>query len=177
MDQKSKALLVCLLLFISGWSYAQKDVDMDSGPSFKDRIYVGGGFGFSSGSVSTNLSLSPVVGYMLTRKLSVGVGLTYQYYKDKIFDADDHRYGGNVYVMQMLIYRVFVIGQYSVINLSRQPQIEGYPRETFTRFLIGGGLSQPIGRANLNIMAMYDVTYATSSPYASPWVIGMFISI
>jgi hypothetical protein len=177
VDQKSKALLVCILLFISGWSYAQKDVDMDSGPSFKDRIYVGGGLGFSSSSYSTYLSLSPVAGYMLTRKLSVGVGLTYQYYKDKFNDADDHRYGGNVYVMQMLIYNVFVIGQYNVINLSRAPHIEGYPRETFTRFLIGGGVSQPMGRANLNIMAMYDVTHDSNSPYGSPWVIGMFISI
>lgn len=174
-----KKLILVLLMAISTVVYGQKDIDPDSGPSFMDRIYTGGGFGFSSGSYSTHLSLSPTIGYMLTRKTSVGVGITYQYYKDKVFDADDHRYGGNVFLMQMLVYRFFVMGQYSFINMNRIPSIETNPRETFTRVLLGGGLSQPMGRAFLNITAMYDLSYNNDGtyPYASPWVIGAFISI
>lgn len=177
MIKSIKVIVTCTLLFLWGIALGQKDIDMDSGPSFKDRIYFGGGVGFSSSSVSTYVSVSPTVGYMLTRKLSVGVGATYQYYQDKFNDADDHRYGGNVYVMQMLIYRVFVMAQYSFINMNRIPSLENNPRETFTRVLLGGGLSQPIGKAYLNIMAMYDVTHDSNSPYGSPWVIGAFISI
>jgi len=164
-------------MFLSGIAFGQKDVDMDSGPAFKDRIYTGGGVGFSSSSVSTYISLSPIVGYMLTRKFSVGVGATYQYYKDNFNDADDHRYGGNVYLIQMLIYRVFLISEYSFINMNRIPSLENNPRETFTRVLLGAGLTQPIGKAYLNFTALYDVTYASNSPYSSPWVFGAFISI
>ena len=169
---------VTLLLFV-GTCHAQKEVNFDSGPSFKDRVYTGGGFGFSNNANGALLSLSPIVGYMITRKLSGGVGITYQYYKDKIFDVEDHRYGGNIFLMQMLIYRVFAIGQYNFFNLNRAPHIPDFPRETFTRVQIGGGVSQPLGRASLNFMALYDITYSNDPtyPYASPWHIGAFISI
>ena len=69
------------------------------------------------------------------------------------------------------------MAKYDFINMDRAPQIDNNPRETFTRFLIGGGYSQPIGRASFNLVALYDVTYSNSSPYASPWVIGGFISL
>ncbi len=156
---------------------AQKEINMDSNPGFMDRVYTGGGFSFSSSSSTTYIGVSPIVGYMLTNKLSVGVGINYQYFKDKFYDVDDHRYGGNVFVMQMLVYRLFLMGQYSFINLNPAPQIENSPRQTWTRFLIGGGLSQPLGKASINFMALYDITYDNNSPYASPWVIGAFISI
>jgi len=175
---KKFVIAICLGILCSNFVFAQKDIDMDSGPSFKDRIYTGGGVGFSTSSYSTYLSLSPTIGYMITPKLSGGVGVTYQYFKDKIYDADDHRYGGNVFLMQMLIGRVFVMGQYSFLNMNRIPSIESNPRETFTRLLVGGGVSQPIGKAFLNLTVMYDVKYDSNNyPYSSPWVIGAFISI
>ena len=176
---KRIVLVICFGLLSSGALLAQKDVDMDSGPSFKDRIYTGGGFGFSSGAYSSYLTISPTIGYMLSRKASVGVGLTYQYYKDKVYDADDHRYGANIFLMHQVVGPVFVMGQYSFLNMNRIPSIENNPRETFTRFLLGGGVSQPIGKAFLNITAMYDITFDSSSnyPYSSPWVFGAFISI
>ena len=164
------------MLFVQA-ANAQKDINMDSNPGFMDRVYTGGGLSFSSSSFTTYIGVSPIVGYMLTNKLSVGVGINYQYFKDKFYDVDDHRYGGNVFVMQMLVYRLFLMGQYSFINLNRTPQIENSARETWTRFLIGGGLSQPLGKASINFMALYDITYDNNSPYASPWVIGAFISI
>ena len=173
-----KNFLFLMFLGLSMHAYGQKTIYKEDNPSWKERIYFGGGVGFSSSSYSSYLSLSPTVGYMLTPKLSAGVGATYQYYKDKVYDAEDHRYGGNVFLMQMLIYRVFVMGQYSFINMNRNPRNENWPRETFTRFLLGGGLSQPLGKAFLNITAMYDVLYdSTDYPYSSPWVIGAFISI
>ena len=158
-------------------SYGQKEVNMDSGPSFLDRVYTGGGFGFSSTSNETFLSLSPLAGYMITRKLSVGLGITYQYYNNSFYNADDHRYGGKVFVMQMLVYQFFLYGEYNFINLNPQPWQESFPRETYTRTMLGGGFSQPLGRASFNVIAAYDLSHNNSSPYASPWVIGAFISI
>jgi hypothetical protein len=165
------------IIMVSMDAKAQKEVNMDSGPSFMDRVYTGGGFGFSSNSNQTTISLSPLAGYMITRKLSAGLGITYQYYNNSFYNADDHRYGGRVFVMQMLIYNFFLYGEYNFINLNPQPWLESIPRETYTRAMLGGGFSQPLGRASLNVMAAYDLTHNNTSPYASPWVIGAFISI
>ena len=171
-------MFIVLISFLFHFkAHGQKDVDMDSGPSFKDRVYTGGGLGFTSNSGVTIIGLYPLAGYMITRKLSVGLGITYQYYYDKFYDVDDHRYGGNIFIMQMLVYRLFLMSQYSIINLNPRPQDENYPRESYTRVLIGGGLSQPLGKATLNFTLLYDVTAGNNSPYASPWVIGAFISI
>jgi len=157
--------------------FAQKEVDLSANNSFWDRVYTGGGIGFSSGTWGTQISLSPLACYMITQKLSVGLGITYQYYKDKFYDVDDHRYGGRVFVMQGLIYNTFLYAEYNFMNLNPAPQLEDYPRETWTRTLIGGGLSQPLGKASFNIMVTYDITHDNNSPYGSPWVMGAFISI
>ena len=172
----STAILLVLVV-ISFNVMAQKDVDMDSGPSFTDRIYTGGGFGFSTGTYETYLSLSPLVGYMITRKLSAGVGITYQYYNNSYYKADDHRYGGKVFVIQRLVHQFFLYGEYNFINLNPAPWLESYPRKTFTRTMLGAGFSQPLGRASFNVIATYDITWNKDSPYASPWSIGAFISI
>ena len=117
------------------------------------------------------------MGYMITRKLSAGVGVTYQYYKINNPDSDDHRYGGKIFLMQMLVYQFFLYGEYNFINLSPIPWDESIPRETYTRTMLGAGFSQPLGRASFNVIAAYDLTYDNNSPYASPWVIGAFIAI
>ena len=171
------AFILFFFLLVSMDLVAQKEVNMDSGPSFTDRVYTGGGFGFSSNSNETTIGLSPLVGYMITRKLSAGVGVTYQYYNNSFFKVDDHRYGGKVFVMQMLFYQFFLYGEYNFINLNPQPQDENFPRQTYTRTMLGGGFSQPLGRASFNVIAAYDLSHDNNSPYASPWVIGAFISI
>ena len=168
-------LILISLIFTD--AKAQKEVDMDSGPSFFDRVYTGGGFGLSASSNVTVISVSPLAGYMITRKLSAGVGITYQYLNDSFYKVDDHRYGGKVFVMQMLVYQLFLYGEYNFINLNPQPQLENYPRQTFSRTMLGGGFSQPLGRASFNVIAAYDLSYGNDSPYASPWVIGAFIAI
>ena len=165
------------MLIASFQAKAQKEVNMDSGPSFTDRIYTGGGFGFSTGTYETFLSVSPLAGYMITRKLSAGLGVTYQYYNNRFYEVDDHRYGGKVFVMQMLVHQFFLYGEHNFINLNPAPWIEGHPRDTFSRTMLGGGFSQPLGRASFNVIATYDISWNESSPYPSPWSIGAFISI
>ena len=48
-----------------------------------DRIYFGGGGGFSASSNQTNISVFPQVGYKITDRYSAGIGITYQYVKVK----------------------------------------------------------------------------------------------
>lgn len=178
-------LSIILVIFFCSHGVAQKQVDFDNKPSFKDRVYFGGGFGFGANSNYTSISLAPLMGYMVSPRLSVGVGITYQYYRYKnvltpsgtIEDADDNRWGGNVFATFRVWGPLFAYADYNFINLDPAPWIEGTARETYTRFLLGGGVSQPAGRASINLFAAYDVLYDTQGPWGSPWVIGVFVSI
>ena len=61
-------------------------------PSFKDRLFFGGGFGLTVGSV-THVDISPMVGYRITDRFSAGIGLSYQYYKYPAYNIKTSIYG------------------------------------------------------------------------------------
>jgi hypothetical protein len=99
-----------LFLIYSIAVYGQKQVP-EKVP-FKDRIYVGGGLGFSVGSYSSLIDVSPIVGYAISRNFVAGIGLTYKYYryKDYYYNYDDgsfedfktNMYGGSVWTRYFL---------------------------------------------------------------------------
>jgi hypothetical protein len=62
---------------------AEGDLDVErdvSELSFRERLQFGGGISGLSFGNPTSVGLSPMVGYQLTNKTILGVGLTYQYY-------------------------------------------------------------------------------------------------
>lgn len=92
-------LLVGILLFSCEDIFAQIEMEKGEKPAWRERIYFGGSFGGSFGTI-TYFEVSPVVGYMIRRNLSAGVGITYQYYNDKNYDYTTHTYGGRVFLRQ-----------------------------------------------------------------------------
>ena len=177
--KKNKLLLIAALLFTSSLALAQKgNYVIDKQSNWQDRIYFGGGFGLSGGSWGTSISLSPLVGYMVSSRLSVGVGVTYQYYsyKDFYYDYSDNRWGGQLFARVNLIRQIFAYGEYSFLNYSYFG--DNSDRRTVDRLPVGLGLSQPMGpRSSLNLVAAYDLLYENSGPYASPWVFSIFFSL
>lgn len=170
--------LITLILFCSfaTLALAQKDIDFDSSPGFKERIFFGGGLGFSGSNQQTNISLSPIVGYMITQQWSAGVGVTYQYIKLKNYDISDNLWGGNVFT-RYSINQFFAQAEYDYINFDSNLLDDQDDRDSATRFLLGGGISQPLGnRGAVNLLAMYDLTYGNDSPYDSPWVFRVYFS-
>lgn len=172
---KLVATLFLAIFFTS--AFAQKEVDFDDDPSFFDRVYFGGGLGFSSDSYATFISLSPIVGYMITSNLSAGVGVQYQYIKYRNVDINDNTFGGNLFT-RYNIQQFFLQGEYSVTNIESNPFNDIVERRSYERLLFGGGISQPLGsRARLNILGMYDILYdGNTFPFRSPWVFRVFIS-
>lgn len=165
-----------LLLMLSSAVYAQKAVDFDDDPSFFDRVYFGGGLGFSSSNYATFITVSPLAGYMITPNLSAGVGVQYQYIKYKFADVSDNTYGGSLFT-RYNIGQFFLQGEYNVINIEASPGDDINNRLNFDRLLFGGGITQPLGsRARINVLGMYDILYDVASPFASPWVFRVFIS-
>ena len=171
-------LPIVFLLIFSSHLYAQKDVDIRGGdPSFLDRVYVGGGLGFATSNNATFISVSPIVGYMITQNLSAGVGIQYQYIKYKFSNITTDSYGGSIFT-RYNISQFFLQTEYNTISFQVAPGTDNKDRRSYDRLLFGGGISQPLGRrARLNILGMYDVIYNANSPFASPWVFRVFVSM
>ena len=173
--RRTKIFIIPLLLLFTTVAFAQKgSYTVDQESNWQDRIYYGGGFGLSGGSWGTSIRLSPIVGYMISDRLSGGIGITYEYYKWN--DFSDNRWGGQVFMRMNVIKQFFIYGSYQFINYSTGPTLEG-PRDTVARLPLGIGLSQPIGnRSSINFLAAYDVLW-DEQVYQSPWVFSVFFSL
>ena len=163
---------------ISGSGFAQLgEFVPDQNSNWQDRLYFGGGFGLSGGAWGGSVRLSPLVGYMLTSRVSAGVGVTYEYYWNNSINPkfEDNRYGGMVFARVNLIRNIFAYADYQFINLTTNLATE--ERVTIDRMPVGLGLSQPIGpRSAVNFLAAYDLLWDESF-YASPWVFSIFFSL
>jgi hypothetical protein len=180
-------LLFFLMIFFSASVIAQNNENSLEGVPFNERIVTGGGMGLSFGSNQDFISLSPIIGYAITKKFVVGTGLTYQYtkYKDVYpgTDVTTSNYGINPF-MRYTIYRgIFVHTEYEYLNYEGiLPNLETQ-RLNFDSFMAGGGIMQPIGdRAGIFFMALYNFSYRDPRqgeflPYASPWVIRAGINV
>ena len=178
---KIKYFIIPLFLLFATVAFAQKgEYIVDQESNWQDRIYFGGGFGLSGGSWGTSISLSPIVGYMVSNRVSVGMGVTYQYYKyqNGIYDYTDNRWGMQFFGRINLFKQIFAYGEYSFLNYSYFGDTND--RRTASRLPLGLGLSQPIGpRSALNLVAAYDVLYDSQnqSVYGSPWVFLIYFSL
>lgn len=149
----------------------------DNNTRWQDRVYFGGGFGLGGGNWGGSIRLSPLVGYMLTNRISAGVGINYEYYWNNSFvpKLEDHRYGGLVFTRVNLIRQFFAYADYQFINL--QYNFVSEERRTIDRLPVGLGISQPLGpRSSLNLIAAYDLLWDETA-YASPWVFSVFFSL
>ena len=148
------------------------------GVPFKDRVYMGGGFGAWFSDDFSFVELSPAAGYMITPKLSAGVGITYRYVDRRYYyasgDSFKHSsssYGGRLFARMNLFGPLFAYGEYESINI-QFPYANGFTREWVPGAFLGGGFMQPFGRkGGMGIMILYNFQYdALRSPYNSEWV-------
>ena len=171
-----KKLGVIIFLLIVGInSYCQVDIEEGEKPSFLERTYVGGSFNVQFGNY-TVVYISPVVGYMITRSLSGGVGITYQYVKSSYnnFSYETNTYGGRLFLRQNIKFLklpLFAYSEYESLNIEYPLSATELTREWYDRLFIGGGLFQPLGRrGGFYILVMYDILdRGTQSIYSSPW--------
>lgn len=174
--------LYIILTGLSISSFAQ----ISMGGNISEKIYFGGGLGFNMGSSNgynfTYIGLTPLVGYRITPKTSVGTGLTYNYYRfsstiQKSSSLSLHQYGVSPFVRHQVMDNLFLYSEISFINT---PSLDNSARRTYTRGLLGAGYSQTLGqngRGVLNAMLLYDVLYKVSDrAFPSPWVFRIFFT-
>ena len=180
----TKYLLILSLSALCFTTFAQ--VEEKEEMKFRDRIFFGGNFSLQLGTI-TFIEISPIVGYRFTHRFASGVGVSYQYYRergpyDNVFKTNI--YGGRAFAQYLLIedlHNVIPLGahfgilgytEYEALNL------EHYFSRTLDsgRFWLhsvyaGGGLEIPMGRrTRMNLLVLWNLNDTGESPYTNPSV-------
>lgn len=183
-------LLFCIFgLLCSGVAFGQGEANSLKGVPANERFVFGGGFGLSFSSYSDFISVSPQIGYAITRKLIAGTGFTYRYTKYKYYSPSItlNDFGVNPFLRFTVYRNIFIQTEYEYLNYEFPDYNAGVLGETtrknFNSFLAGGGFVQPIGqKVSFYIMALYNFSYRDPdpteyTPYNSPLIIRAGINI
>ena len=173
---RSFLLVFFVIIFSHVVSFGQGKDNSLKGVPFKERIVTGGGLGLGFGSVQDYISVSPVLGYSITKKFIAGTGFTYRYTNYKYYNPSIKLtdYAISPFLRYSVYRGIFVQTEYEYLNYEFPVSAGETTRMDFGSFLAGGGLVQPINR-NLAfyVMALYNFSYQQPvpgrvSPYASP---------
>lgn len=173
---KNKFSFLFSLLFTLAVSstFAQREFYPGDSIPFKDRLYYGGNFGMQFGTV-TLIDFSPLLGVMITPKFSSGVGITYQYFKDRRYiGGEASSYGGRLFSRYNVLPNIFLHAEYESINFDNYNIFsDRFERIWSSGLFLGGGYFAPFGpRGGANFTFLYNVLYNNlRSPYSEPYVI------
>jgi hypothetical protein len=151
------------------------------------RWFWGGDFGLALGSQKTYVNVSPLAGYRLGQRVSVGGGTVLQYLKMSVLVVDPefghHRrsqsevlvYGARGFARLApfggpLLKNLFAQAEAEAVNAGL-PQTDGSrPRHWVPGAMAGGGYQLGLGRGiSLNLVATYNFLYRPErSPYGGP---------
>ena len=174
MAQKTQTFLFILFITISLSVTAQTDKEIQDNSSFLDRVFVGGNLGLQFGDI-TNVQVAPIVGYRITNDLSAGLGVQYQYTKNKRINPAvvSNNYGTSIFTRYRVKAPFFLQAEYEYLNyeVTFVPSFETERRSVSSLF-VGGGISQPINEnAAFTLSVLYNLSYDETdinSPYSSP---------
>jgi hypothetical protein len=158
---------ICLLSFLT--TFAQNDTP--SGFQ-KNRIFYGGNLGVGFGTI-TNVDISPTIGYFLSPKFALGIGITYQYYADKRFAPPLvlNIKGVRMFSRYYLLDQFFLHAEYEFLNFRTNIFNSYNNMETInlSSLLGGAGYSYPItSSSRAYLMVLYNFTETIYTPYANP---------
>ncbi|GJM27889.1 MAG: hypothetical protein DHS20C17_05240 [Cyclobacteriaceae bacterium] len=181
-----KLVQISLFMLLTTMCFGQKYYDPEAEPSFFDRTYFGGDFSFQFGDL-TVINISPLIGYMLTPRLSVGPGITYQYLKGEAYDVFGRRYsydsnifGWSAFARYHITPMFFAYTEYEALKVDF-PTVDGSQlvKDWVPGYFIGGGVFQPVGgRAGIGLTVLLNLLYdERKSPYNSNLVIRAGITL
>lgn len=151
--------------------------------SFGERLYLGGDFGLSLGRTQTFINISPLVGYKLNEKFSVGAGPVFQYWQDQVIYIDNQTgfqyqkevssliYGGKGFGRLFLFKDFFANAEFEYISANLPIQEGLTERRWIPAIWAGAGYMIRLNdKAGINIMALYNPIFdRQNSPYTSPF--------
>ena len=158
-------------------------LDKTKSLSFGERIYFGGDFGLSLGRTQTFINLSPLMGYKLNEKLSIGAGPVFQYWQDQVIYINEQTgvqyqenvssliYGGKGFGRLFLFKDFFANVEFEYISANLPIQERLTERRWIPALWMGAGYMIRLNKkAGINIMALYNPLFdKQNSPYTSPF--------
>lgn len=167
LERKLYKCLSLLVVFVSVSmpGFSQRYISEVDKTPFADRVYFGGNFSASFGEVK-HVDLSPLAGYMINKKLSSGIGLTYLY-ESATFNFGGgtssqikaRSYGSRLFVRYNLSELLFSYAEYERINI---PQFDFYYNERGRLWVpslyLGGGFMKFFKeKRGFGITLLYDL--------------------
>ena len=145
-----------------------------NGSSWKSRLFVGGGFGATFGTVDS-IYVAPLVGFHVIPRLDMGVQPFYRWVDDGRYSPSisTNDYGATVFARVRVFRALFLEADYEYTNYEYPNFGGGTSRANYDAFLAGAGYAIPIGgRAAFYVSALYDFSYNSNDPnlpYDNPW--------
>lgn len=136
----------------------------------KDRFYWGGNVGAWIGN-PTFVDVSPLVGYMVTPKLGIGLGAIYNYYSYRYgpYQYAVNFYGGRLNARYFIFENVFLQAGYDRINRDNPYSYVPNERVWVDNILVGGGFRFAIGDKMYGIASgLWNLNQGPLSPYPNP---------
>ena len=137
------------------------------------KLFSGGNFGLSFGTI-TIIEISPLLGYQITDRVSVGLGVTYLHYSDNVNQYKTNVYGGRVFARYNLFPNLFLHAEAEELNGEWV-----YPDRWWELALpVGAGYRQPLGDfSSFTFMLLYNLNHTAYSPYQSPVIVRVGFNI
>ncbi len=137
--------------------------------SFKDKLFTGGSIGLSFGDY-TNLIISPVIGARLNDKVYAGLGLEYQYTKDKRYSPEltYNQFGGRLFGQYSFVPSLFAHVEFAGYSMERYTTSLSKTRDFVPFIYFGGGYRKMISaRTFVSAQVLFDVLQHKYSPYSA----------
>lgn len=135
-----------------------------------DKLFWGGNVGAWIGN-PTFVDLSPLVGYKITDKFSVGVGMIYNYYSYKYsnYNYSTNLIGSRLYSRYFIFENVFAQAGWDHINRDNPYAFNANERVWVDNLLIGGGLRYPVSDHFYMVASgLFNLNQTPLSPYSNP---------
>lgn len=140
----------------------------------RERIFVGGFLGLQIGTLTT-VSVHLHGGYLVTNRLTLGLGGNYQYTNNRWFGESfsSHIYGAGAFARFDIISGFFAHAEYE--RLSLQSYIPDTPpgerpRIREDNYFIGAGYGLPLSeRVRLNILMLYNLNQNSQVYFDNPF--------
>ena len=157
-------------------------------PEWKDRLIYGGNLWFSFGNVRS-VDISPMIGYIVKPRLTVGTYLFYNYYESIDYNFSTDIYGFRPYAQFTLIKDINEIfnsqsstetgivlqGETEFMSLNKNLFasspifVPDANRILVNSILVGGGIRQTAGgKAGMYLLLMWNISNNLYYPYGNP---------
>lgn len=149
-----------------------EQAELEEDRELLDRLYTGGSFGLQFGTY-TNISLLPILGYKVTERYSVGVGVVYQYYRFRGTSLSN--YGGRAFTQLEVVDigegALLAHAEIEVLNVEMIDRFNPFDRNrtTLTLPMVGLGYRQRLSeKASFDMLALYNISDDPNNPYSNP---------